>query len=195
MMATTQFALAGLLAAAAAGAAGGPGDARSEPAGPQGGQLSCEPKVVPCNYAHHYNGQFGWQITLQAAGTGSSYREVVTIGISNRVVTCDGTATDIDHGQAKIGRIVGPGLLAVEFKTDSTGRLRYNITAACPSPAFPGETVQPAELGHNEQQSDDQPATAIGMNVLKGGAQYPNPDSDPLNHVTGTVTVSWDLKR
>jgi hypothetical protein len=194
MMTAAQFAVAFLLAAAA-GTAGTPDETRSQPAGAQGGQLSCEPKVVPCNYAHHYTGQFGWQITLQAAGTGSSYTEVVTIGISNRVVTCNGTATDIDHGQAKIGRIVGPGLLAVEFKTDSTGRLVYNITAACPSPAFPGETVKPAELGHNEEQSYDQPATAIGMKNLKGGSTYPNPDSDALNGVTGTVTVSWDFKR
>jgi len=147
--------------------------------------------VVSCNYARGYNGSFDWQIVLQAQK--SRYDEAVSVGITNGVVTCDGTAKETDVGGTRIGRIVGKGLLAVEFKNDSLGKLVYEITAACPTPAWPGTPSQPAELGHTGQESYEQPATAIGMN-LKGGSTYPAPETDPVNGVTGTVSVSWDLK-
>lgn len=157
-----------------------------------GQQLSCKMWVVSCNYAEHYMGRFDWQLVLQ--GGKSRHEEVVSVGITNGVVKCDGTAKDTDVGGTKVGRIVGPGLLAIEFKRDSIGKLVYEVTVACPTPAWPDTPSQPAELGHFGQESYEQPATAIGMN-LKGGSSYPAPETDPVNGVTGTVSVSWEFLR
>ena len=76
-------------------------------------QPACTAWVVPCNYAKNYLGHFDWQIVLQ--GAKSRYEEAVSVGIANDIVICDGTAKDTDVGGTRIGRIVGAGLLAVEF--------------------------------------------------------------------------------
>ena len=155
-------------------------------------QLACKMWVVSCNYAEHYTGRFEWQLVLQAGK--SRHEEAVSVGITNGVVKCDGTAKDTDVGGTKVGRVVGPGLLAIEFKRDSIEKLVYEITVACPTPAWPDTPSQPAELGHFGQESYEQPATAIGMN-LKGGSTSPAPETDPANGVTGNVTVSWEFLR
>jgi hypothetical protein len=72
----------------------------------------------------------------------------------------------------------------VEFEHDSTNKLVYRITAACPTAEGMGSPVQRAELGHHDQETYQQRATTIGQKVLQGGSNYPAPETDPVNGVT-----------
>ena len=141
----------------------------------------------------NYTGTFNWTIHVQSSV--ASHDETVSVGIgADSVVSCAGQASDTFDGQTTTGQIFGPGLLAVEFTTDAAGKLVYEITAACPSAAFPGEEVRPAELGKNYTlESYEQPATSKQMD-LHGGSTYPAPETDPLNGVSGDVSVAWNLK-
>jgi hypothetical protein len=154
---------------------------------------SCQMKVVSCNYAHLYSGEFSWSNTIK--GSASQFHEQVTVSVKNGVADCLGTVKDTDHGQTTSGTVSGPGLFAVEFERDSANQLVYRITAACPTAAGMGSPVQKAELGHHDQETYRQRATAIAQQVLKGSSNYPAPETDPVNGVTGTVQVTWNLTR
>ena len=168
----------------------------------------CLHRVVPCNYALHWSGTFGWTSTLNSEG--SQYRETVQVNVINGSASCTGSATQSGNGRSLTGPIVGTGLFAVEFLHDPVYPWVYLITAACPSPhwpatdGYPATPSQPAELGHNEYTSEKQPAASRRMDPqqllrelprLQGSITYPSPDTDPLNGVTGSVTVSWNLTR
>ena len=156
----------------------------------------CRMEVVLCNYAHLYSGTFGWTIGLSASG--SQEREQVEVNVVSGRAACQGTASSSENGVTRTGRISGPGLIAVEFERDAN-RPVYRIIVACPTPdwpagpnAEPATPSRPAELGHGEQESYKQPATVPGM-TLTGSYSNPAPETDALNGVTGTVTVSWHL--
>ena len=153
----------------------------------------CQMKVVSCNYAHLYSGQFSWTSTLR--GPESQLHEQVTVTVKSGVADCLGTVRTTDQGRTKSETISGPGLFAVEFERDSADSLVYRITAACPPPTGAGSPAQRAELGHNDRETYQQRATKIGQNELKGGSNYPAPETDEVNHVTGTVQVAWNITR
>ena len=171
----------------------------------------CEFKVVSCNYAHLYSGRFGWTSTLN--GPATQYKENVQVGWVNGVASCIGSATTAFEGKSWTGTISGPGLLAIEWVDDPVYPWVYRITAACPTPDWPagpnGEPATPsrrAELGHNDQSTYNMPDAAItaGMSLqqaiarvtrLQGSITNPSPDTDALNGVTGSITVSWDFNR
>lgn len=153
----------------------------------------CQMKVVSCNYAHLYSGQFSWTITLN--GPSSQFHEQVTVSVKNGVADCLGTVRETSNGQTTSGKVSGPGLFAVEFELDSTDKLVYRITAACPTAAGMGSPVQPAELGHHDLETYKQRATAIAQKVLQGSSNYPAPETDEANRVTGTVQVTWNITR
>jgi hypothetical protein len=150
-------------------------------------------KVVSCNYAYLYSGQFSWENTI--SGSASRFHEQVTVGVKNGVADCVGTVQETSNGQTTSGTVSGPGLFAVEFELDSANKLVYRITAACPTAAGMGSPVQRAELGHHDQQTYEQRATGIAQKVLQGGSNYPAPETDPVNGVTGTVQVTWNITR
>ena len=154
---------------------------------------TCQMKVVSCNYAYLYSGQFSWTNTIK--GPASQLHEQVTVGVKNGVADCVGTVQETSNGQTTTGKISGPGLFAVEFERDSANKLVYRITAACPTASGMGSPVQPAELGHNDRESYQQRATSIAQKVLQGGSNYPAPETDAVNGVTGTVQVSWNITR
>lgn len=156
-----------------------------------GVQPLCRAVVVPCNFSHLYNGTFTWSSTL--LGPKTSYSEHVTVTVKDGVASCNGGATDTFQGHTTVGSMSGNGLIGVEFLRDDTYRLKYKITVACPTPDFPSAPGRPAELGHYEQTSDEQEASGYGID-LKGSMAYPSPDTDALNGVSGTVSISWDLK-
>jgi len=139
----------------------------------------CQMKVVSCNYAHLYSGEFSWTNTLN--GTDSQLHEQVTVSVKNGVADCLGTVRTTSKGQSTSEKISGPGLFAVEFELDSADKLVYRITAACPT-------------GH-DRETYQQRATAIAQKVLQGGSSYPAPETDEVNHVTGTVKVTWNIAR
>ena len=153
----------------------------------------CKMTVVSCNYAYLYSGQFSWSNTLN--GPASQFHEQVTVGVNNGVADCVGTVRETSNGQTTSGTVSGPGLFAVEFERDSTNQLVYRITAACPTAAGMGSPVQKAELGHHDYETYQQRATTIGQKVLKGGSNYPAPETDSVNGVTGTVQVTWNITR
>jgi hypothetical protein len=161
----------------------------------------CVMKVVSCNYGPLYSGLFSWSRNLISSG--SEHKESVQVKITDGVAKCLGTATDTENGRSITGIIDGPGLFAVEFEPDSHFPLVYRITAACPTPAYPAipedgveaTKSQPAELGHNDQNSEKQPAKEIAQASVEGTIQYKAPETDPVNGVTGTVAISWSLKR
>lgn len=174
-----------------------------------GVEAVCEMKVVSCNYAHLYSGVFSWNDGLQAAGSSTSI--VMQADIDGLNVACNGTETIRDEGGSHVLISKGSGLVAVEFKTDDENRSVYNITVACPTPGNSDNPSQRAELGHFDQQTYDQLKTKAGPpkipNVentlidvtpgvdLIGTTSYPNPGVDAVNGVTGTVVVTWKLKR
>jgi len=160
---------------------------------PQTQEPTCQMKVVSCNYAYLYSGQFSWTNTIK--GPTSEFHEQITVGVKNGVADCLGTVRETDNGQTKTGKVSGPGLFAVEFERDSANKLVYRITAACPTAEGMGSPVQRAELGHHDLETYQQRATAIAQKVLQGGSDYPAPETDPANNVTGTVHVSWNITR
>ena len=77
----------------------------------------------------------------------------------------------------------------------------YKVTVACPSPDWPagpnGEAATPstpAELDGRERSSYPQSATALTQKVLKG-SNASSPDADPVNNVTSSLIVNWNLSR
>lgn len=164
----------------------------------RGVQPVCESKVVLCNYAHLYKGIFSWNDVLR--GAKSSTVIAVTANIDGLKVVCSGTQTITEEGVARVWTSNGSGLVAVEFKEDDTMRKVYNITVACPSPGNADTPSERAELGHFDQQSYEQRTTAAGGPIvpgvdLVGSSSEENPANDPVNGITGTVTVKWNLKK
>lgn len=156
--------------------------------------LSCWMTVVPCNYAHLYSGSFVWSGAL--TGTHGRTTINVTVNVIRGVASCSGAQQMSGQGNSSTGPILGSGLFAIEFEEDSLNRPVYNITAACPSPDHPdmGGPSRPAKLGHNEQQTYQQPVDPQFVDLV-GTLSYPDPATDALNGVSGTVSVRWDLKR
>ena len=154
---------------------------------------TCQMKVVSCNYGYLYSGQFSWANTIK--GSASQFHEQVTVSVKNGVADCLGTVRETSNGQTTNGTVSGPGLFAVEFERDSANKLVYRITAACPTAAGMGSPVQAAELGHHDVETYQQRATTIGQKVVKGSSNYPAPETDEVNGVTGTVQVTWNITR
>lgn len=183
-------------------------------------QPPCRMEVVPCNYGALYTGTMTWSkllVTQQLSSSASSTQrrtETVVVTVTKGQAVCAGTliedrATTGDvptRGKLR-ATISGKALFAVEFG-HSGGKDYYLVTVACPSEAgtdstqnlktlaWDGNSISstPPELDGREMQSDKQPATAIGMN-LTGTITFPAPEEDPVNGVSGTVTVKWDLRR
>jgi hypothetical protein len=177
-------------------------------------------EVVPCNYGALYTGTMTWSKLLvtqqQSLNASSTQRrtESVVVTITKGQAVCAGT---LDENRATTGdvptrgklraTISGKALFAVEFGKTS-GKDYYLVTVACPSEAGTDSiqdlrslawngnviTSTPPELDGREMQSDKQPATSIGMNLI-GTITFPHPDEDPVNGSSGTVTVKWDLRR
>ena len=168
----------------------------------------CTHTVVPCNYALHFSGVFGWNYTV--AGPASRYTENVNVDVVNGVAACNGSATESGEGRSRTGVIVGTGLIGVEFLSDRLYTWVYQITAACPTPAWPesgndpATPARPAELGQGDQSTYKlefgmfRTGTTLdeaiaGVTELKGVTSTPTNDTDPGNGVTGVVTVTWHL--
>ena len=158
----------------------------------------CENKVVFCNYAFLYSGNFDWNTTLR--GDGSSTVTDVKVNIINGRAGCVGTQTISDSGGPHVWSVNGTGLVAVEFKLDENRRRVYKISVACPQPYNSSTPQSPAELGLFGQETDDQVYVVTGNSVvpdfdLRGTRSFPAPEADPENGVTGTTTLTWTLRR
>ena len=156
-------------------------------------EAMCTATIVFCNYAHLYTGTFTWQISLQAPS--SSDVTNVQMNVIDGKASCTGSTVSTSQGADTIRQaILGSGLFAVEFVQDPLYPVAYKISAACPTPVGGGRS-QPASLGNGiSMESPVEPAKVIGEN-LNGTVAYPAPETDPVNSVTGTVQIAWNLKR
>jgi len=162
-------------------------------------QPTCTFTVVPCNYAHHYSGTFSWSVNL--SGEAGSNELGLLVGVTDGKAACTGSEISRQPGGTSwTGHIVGPGILGIEFLPGARGSLTYRITVACPSARFPdhpdgstGRPSEPARLGSSYSiVIDPQRAEVVG-DTLTGTLNFPAPESDPLNGVTGSVAVQWKL--
>lgn len=158
-------------------------------------QGTCKPSLVSCNYAYLYTGSVTIKTnsSVPSADHQAGYTENVTVSINAAgVVTCTGTRTEYEkHGYKGTpewssntsGAIGGPGLLAIEFQRNSGGKPVYMISYACPTADLQTTTVnastgvsevtqtppEPADSNRLARAGDEQPASRIAMDTLKGG--------------------------
>lgn len=171
--------------------------------------VTCLHRVVPCNFAHMWSGRFGW--TSVTKGPDSRDSTDVSVRVTNGVAFCRGLVEETSQGTTRIAEIRGPGLVAVELLKDPVYPWVYLITVACPSPDWPEDPSsgtpatpsRPAEMGHEEQSSEKQPATSKNITLeellseelsrLEG--QITHRDSDPASGSSGYITITWNLTR
>jgi hypothetical protein len=176
----------------------------------------CEPYLVWCNYGKYYSGTVTSSSVLEVntPKLKDSSRWQVTATITLGKVSCSGQEGAIRESpegryQAE-GRISGSGLLIVEKPhsdpTDKSGQ--YQISVACPSAELRWSSV-PKGGGYGPPTSGVTPARpatenrgadaiiyeheATDLSRLAGTETYEHPDADAVNHVTGTVTITWSL--
>jgi hypothetical protein len=161
----------------------------------------CTYTVVPCNYAHLYDGTFSWTIRLQGPHGSDDLSVIASIEAGR--VNCNGSqVTRRPDGVSWTGTIVGRGLIGVEFIADEAYPLASSITVACPSARFPdhadgsrGWDSEPAEVGSSFSFQTPPARARVAGEPLAGTLNYPPPETDALNGVTGTVSVQWNLWR
>jgi len=161
----------------------------------------CTTTVVWCNFAHLYSGSLSWKIDLR--GVHGSNQISIEVTVDAGEAWCTGSEIETGPAGPWRGTITGPGLIGVEFLSASGGKLEYRITVACPTPEFPdhadgsqGQASEPAELGNGYSiETYTQAAAEMNQLELSGGRTYPAPETDPVNGVTGSVSLTWKLTR
>jgi hypothetical protein len=179
------------------------------------GQSSCKPSLVSCNYAHLYTGS----VTIKTGSAVPSpdhqagYTEDVTVSINSAgVVTCTGSHKAYERNAYNgtpestsntSGAIGGPGLLAIEFQR-SGGKPVYMISYACPTADLQTTTVdvrtgvsevtqtppEPADSNRLARAGEEEPATRIAMDTLKGTRTY-NLRIAAGDDGDGMIQVTW----
>ena len=147
----------------------------------------CRPSLVPCNIGHHYSGTFH-RVSVLASASGKT-TEDVTVRVQHGKAVCEGSIVSTDPS-AQMGPIRGDGLLVVEWGvgTDDDPALPwYRIAVACPGVAGSA----PARV-EDMMETYKQPRRK-GFTLLEGASQEESPDADPVNGVTGTVSLQWSL--
>lgn len=147
----------------------------------------CKAYLVPCNIGQHYSGTFHRNSVLESSGGKTT--EDVTVRIVQGKARCDGSVSSTDPSQ-KTGPIQGDGLLVVEWGTgveDDPALPWYRIAVECPD--LEGH---PPEMRGGGLDTYKQPRRK-GFAVLEGSHKEENPDADPVNGVTGTVSLEWAL--
>lgn len=114
-----------------------------------------------------------------------------------------------------LGSIAGPGLIRIEFSEGGMHSVggdeveldddapSYNITVVCASPTMTvtggGERVitpsEPARWGSSYEVQTYDWLGDFAQRGLSGTATWNHPDSDPINGVSGSVTVIWNLTK
>ena len=185
-------------------------------------QAGCrQDHLVPWNCAALFSGSFEWKSILKG-GNGTvqmNSNQDVTVVIQAGKASCTGTLTGFTRveGESETqvnSRITGPGLVAVEYGTNTEDDPKgpfYLITVACPSPAGEeittnlrtgertvnrvlGEPPDGFRGGSQQASSYQRPGTQRDVE-LTGTTVDENPDADAANGLTGTLTVTWKLTK
>ena len=136
----------------------------------------------------------------------------MTVTVTNGQATCQGSSvrdekeyegSRLDRSKRATGVVSGPGIIVVEFKRQNVPR----ITVACPSATVTETTTDylSNQTGTGTSNAkpvnwrdrisiDPAPASAIGVDLV-GNKAVPHPEEDPLNGVTGRMTLTWSLRR
>jgi hypothetical protein len=148
------------------------------------GQLPCRPSLVPCNYAEHFSGKIHMRSTTKVAAPPSESVDEFTVTVVDGKAACVGTVDGKTVG--------GPGLLAIErgvSMEDEPGQPWYSISAACPDADGTTPNIDNGQVKTYKQKD------STGFTSLSGKTQEDNPDVDPVNGVTGTITMDWSFTR
>lgn len=153
----------------------------------------CTNRVVFCNYAHLYSGAFHQTYNIEAQD--SHLRSSVSVTVTKGEALCVGTQTQFQRGadpETVTKEITGPGLFAVEFLKDENDSLKYRISFGCPEPARRGERGAPPTYASTATELNQ--AVMYAQDLLAGSEDYPAPEADPENGVTGMVRTTWELR-
>ena len=151
-----------------------------------------------------YVGRIEW--TDYVTGPNGYSRETVVAVVSNAFevhgstvalkhdVTCQVHFEEMDHGAKTVNSANGPGMLELTFDRKG-GKPTYQFTVACPNAMY-GQPRQ-AEWSHS-MDSYKQPWTPTATaqawpDLFKGTWSVPNPATDALNGVGGTLALTWSF--
>ncbi|HUT60026.1 MAG TPA: hypothetical protein VNA25_19445 [Phycisphaerae bacterium] len=178
---------------------------------------NCEPDIVSCNYGKYYSGTVTWTslIEINTPNLKHSGRSQITATIIDGKVICSGynsiNREDRTGRYTEEGPVSGSGFLVVEkpfaSSTDRSGK--YLISVWSPSAATKWSNV-PKVDGYGPPTSGTIPAEPASwrgheadeiiyehdtedFSLLAGTETYEHPEADAANHVTGTVTITWNL--
>ena len=131
------------------------------------------------NCAQYYNGTVSLTSELRGTNLRQTFRVVATV--TGGQVRCQVSGTEV-------GEFEGPGMLAVEHGSNMDAGA-YAIDVWCPSEAGRRPTRRESPLIRvMDQQSSNYAA-------LAGTDAHEHPDTDAANGLSGTETITWDLRR
>jgi hypothetical protein len=141
--------------------------------------LCNQDSLATWNCARYYTGT----VTRKSELKGQNFRETwsITATVTAGRVTCSVVKDEDPAFEA-------PGMLVVA-QEGTTGSGGYGIQVWCPSEA--GERVGRSDSPTIEIMDK----TAKSYATLVGTESYEHPDADSVNGVSGTVAVTWDLRR
>lgn len=145
----------------------------------------CRSYLVPCNIGDHYSGTFHRVSTVESSNGKTT--EDVTVRVLHGKARCEGSIVSTDPS-ALVGPIRGDGLFIVEWGVgveNDAALPWYRIAVACPGV----NGSSPARL-EDMMETYQQPRRK-GFAVFEGSTQEESPEADPVNGVTGTVSLQW----
>jgi hypothetical protein len=144
------------------------------------GQWACRAdSLAGWNCAHYYAGT----VTMTSELTGSVHEtHKVVATVSGGRVTCRVSGSEVTEFEA-------PGMVAVVHEATLVVGGGYSISVWCPEAA--GD--RPDRRKEPQIKIEGQRATTYA--TLEGKDSYEHPDADAANGISGTVTITWALRR
>jgi len=131
------------------------------------------------NCARYYSGTVSLTSELRGTNLRQTYRVVATITLGQ--VRCQVNGTEV-------GAFEGPGMLVVEHASNMNSG-GYGISVWCPDSAGTRPTRRNTPLIMVRDQR------SANYAVLGGRDAHEHPDTDAANGLSGTETITWDLRR
>jgi hypothetical protein len=131
------------------------------------------------NCASYYTGTMSLTSELKGSGVNQSRSVVATVQAGRVTCRVKGTET---------GEFEGPGMLAVEL-AGGVESGEYKISVWCPE----GAGQRPKRGDAPAMETYDQ--RAGNYTTLDGKDAHEHPEADSANGLSGTETITWNLKR
>jgi hypothetical protein len=128
-----------------------------------------------------YSGTISYKRTI--VGPYGNYTFNADIAILGEKAFCQGSIIDVSEGGTKTFSLNGPGLFELRWN----GAAEYEMTMSCPDPSQNHQRAEWADSFESYKQKG-----ANGQ-TLKGSWSEPAPETDPINGVTGTIQMTWEL--